>query len=224
MMLRRVAIVAAALVVAACSSSSGEDATVGAVRMVNFTSETAQFRLGDSTFVLQPHEAAQAQAISLDAGQVLVTPASGSPIAIAIPARGDEPVLVVGARGHPPGSMPAAINFQLTDNLAFPQVGVTYVATSSAAANVDLFAAIAGASLGQAPTATAVNEVTFPLDAGVWQVVVRRTGTSEVLYRNPAVQLNTREPVAFFLVPRTGGGFEGVLLARNRTQVYPDLR
>jgi hypothetical protein len=216
--------VAAAWLAAACSSSSGEDATVGAVRMVNFTSETAQFRLGDSSFVLQPGEVAQAQAISLDSGQLVVTPATGSPITIAIPARGDEPVLVVGARGHPPGSMPATINFQLSDTLPFPQVTVTYVATSSPAANVDIFAAAAAGTVGQAPTATAVNEVSFPLDAGVWQLVVRRAGTSEVLYRNPAVQLNTREPAAFFLVPRTGGGFEGVLVARNRTQTYPDLR
>ena len=218
------AVLAAAFLAAACSSDGGDGTSLGVVRQVNFTSEAAQFQSGDSVSVLQSHQVGQPQAISLDAGQLVVTPASGAAITVAIPARGEEQALIAGARGHPAGSMPGAVSIVLEDTLPFPKVTINYVATSTAAANVDIYAALAGAPLGQAAIASAVNEVSFPLDAGVWQLVVRRAGTTEVIYRNPAVQINTREPAAFFLVPVAAGGFEGVLVALDRTQTYPDVR
>jgi hypothetical protein len=225
MTFKNAAILAAALLAAACSIGGSEDsAAVGVLRMVNFTSETAQFRIGDSTYVLQPHEVSEPQAITLEAGQIVVTPGSGAPITVPIPLRNEDQALVAGVRGHPLGSMPAAISYTLNDTLPFPQVTITYSATSSAATNVDIYKGPAAGVLGPAPVATAVNEATFSLEATVWQLVVRRAGTSEVIYRNPAVQFNTRDPACFFLVPRTAGGFEGVLVTRNRTQTYPDVR
>lgn len=225
MTLKRTAILAAGFLAAACSiGSDGDGTAVGVMRLVNFTSETAQFRVGDSTFVLQPHEVSEVQSISLEAGQIVVTPSSGTPITVPIPLRNQEQLLLAGARGHPPGSMPAPVSYLLNDTLTFPQVTITYSATSAAATNVDIYVGLAAGALGQTPVATAVNEASFPLEATVYQIVVRRTGTSEVIYRSPAVQFNTRDPAAFFLVPKTDGGFDGVLVSRLRVQTYPDIR
>jgi hypothetical protein len=203
-----IVLASALAVLSGCGNTRSTGVETRKVRIVSAMQQagTTQFEIGGNIARMAPRGVSFAYQIEKTVSILRVTPPGGTLHEISVPGAPDNEATVLLVRESAPGVLNLA-TVDLNDELTPPKTAVTFVSATAVPLNVDIYVLAPNAPLGAEQPLRMENgqSVATQVDAGTYQVLIRKRGTDTVVFQNHAMRVAAHEQAAVMLYLRAPG-------------------